>query len=652
MTYYNLSDFNLDTLSPNILGEILIEAKKAYYTTGKPIMDDHTYDTLETILKQKNPYHRLFKKVGHQNFDTGFDKKNHQMAMGSENKVTTYEELKKYFELKKIPPTTDFVVQPKCDGISLEIIYQNGQLVEAITRGDGFIGDIITQNVIKMQNVVINLPQKFTGSVRTEIVVTTRDFIKLNQQVKSEDAYSNPRNAASGLAQRLDGQYAEFCSLYAVDMMSKNPPWDNSTESEKINKLSSLGFTTVESHLCHTFTDIEKIYQLFLTTKRQTYPYEIDGLVIKINNLKLQEELGRLNNRPKGQVAYKFPASSNLSRIIAIDWQVGPLGTITPVAQIEPVEISGAIITYASLANLDLIKEKNINLNDIVKISRRGDVIPHIETVVTKVTPGFIKPPTLCPECHTTLIQDHKFLKCPNPVCPAQTLGLLRLFCSVLDIKGISEKTIAKLITAGKINHPGDFYKLTVADFNNLEGLGEKSGTNIVHQIQSKRELDLETIFHAAAIPHFSHARIRQLISAGFNTPTKLLNISIEQLETLPGIQITLANKIYNGIHLRRTNIESILSHVTIKNLKLEIRNLTLAGLSFAITGQLSQPRPKIQSVIEAAGGKIANTITKTTSYLVTNETDSDSSKFLAAKKFNIPIITEEKLYKFIKIAE
>ena len=637
MSFYTLKDIDLNSLSPQDLGELLMNAKNAYYTTGKPIMDDHTYDTLEAILKQKNPHHRIFTKVGNPNFDSGFVKKKHLMPMGSQNKVTSQGELKKYFELKNIPHEQEYLVQPKCDGISLEIIYKDGELIKAITRGDGQTGDVVTQNVVKMQNIVLNA-RNFTGSVRCEIVVTAKDFKRL------PETYSNPRNAASGLTQRLDGLYSEFCSLYAVDVFYNDLTNHVVTEQEKVGLLAKLGFTPVESFLCHNFDEVEGIYQQFFTHLRKEYPYELDGLVIKINNIALQNELGALNNRPKGQVAYKFPAATNTSTILSIDWQVGPLGTVTPVAQIEPVEISGAIITFASLANSDLIEEKGINVGDIVEVSRRGDVIPHIENVVTKVNSGHHLAPTTCPECTAPLIRDHKFLRCPNPDCPAQTLGLLRLYCHVLDIKGISDKTITKLVEHKLITLPGDFYKLQVSDFSDIEGLGEKSGRNIVNEIQAKKTLGTIEVFQAASIPHFSKARVKQLVAAGYDTPEKLLNISIEQLESQPGIKMTLANKIYSGLQLRRPNLESILSKVSIRNSSLEISNLSLTGLSFAITGPLSQPRKTIEQAIESAGGKVVSAVTANTNFLITNESESSSDKFISAKKLNIPILTEEAL--------
>ena len=408
----------LKNISPEKLGELLIEAKKAYYTDSKPIMDDHTFDTLEDILRKINPYHRIFTKVGSSHFSTGFDKKKHSMPMGSQNKVNKIDDLIHYFELKKIPTDTDFVVQPKCDGISLEIEYKNGKLVDAITRGDGEIGDVITQNVVKMKNFVKEFKDNFSGSVRCEIVMLEKDFQKLNsylpfKEVPQDKVFHNSRNAISGISQRLDGKFSELCSLYAVDILFESKH-NLSTEQEKINFLKHHGFTTVEDLHCQNFDQIEKIYQEFLSEKRKNYPFEIDGLVIKINDTKLQHRLGSKNNRPKGQVAYKFPSRSSQTRIININWQVGPMGTVTPVAEVDPIEISGAIITFASLANYDLIKEKNINIDDIVEIQRRGDVIPHIENVITKINSGHIIAPTICPSCGTKLIIDNKFLRCPN----------------------------------------------------------------------------------------------------------------------------------------------------------------------------------------------------------------------------------------------
>jgi DNA ligase (NAD+) len=634
-----LDSIDLQKITPQELGELLMEAKKIYFTGGKPIMSDATYDTLEEILRKKLPHHRIFTKAGHKNFDTGFEKKHHSMPMGSQNKVNTYKDLVHYFELKKIPQDTLFVVQPKCDGISLEIVYKDGELVEAITRGDGLVGDVITQNVVRMKNFVPKFNDNFSGSVRCEIVMLNKDFKKINEI--SEEKYSNSRNAASGISQRLDGRYSEYCSLYTVDAYTKtNPDSLFTTEQEKIEYLRKHGFTVVENICCPELDEIEKIYQEFLNKKRDQYSYEIDGLVIKINDLNIQHKLGVKNNRPKGQVAYKFPARSTQSRIISVNWQVGPMGTITPVAEIDPIEISGAVITFASLANYDLIKEKEINIDDVIEVQRRGDVIPHIEKVVTKTNPGHVVAPTKCPSCGTELIIDNKFLRCPNiRNCKAQILGSLKLFCDTLEIKGISNKTIEKLYQAGHIQLPGDFYKLTVADFEKLAGLGHKSGTNIVREIQNKRKLNLRQVLDASVIPNFSSQRILQLINADFDTPEKILNITIEQLESLPGIQSTLAKKIYQGIQARRDFIESILSQVEL--IKTKFLN-KLEGLSFAITGTLTQPRKDIEKEIESLGGKIVSAISANTSYLITNETESNSSKFVTAKKLGIKIISEE----------
>jgi len=638
-----LDNPKLKNISPQDLGELLIKAKKAYYTSGKPIMDDHTYDTLEDTLRSKNPHHRIFAKIGSPSFDTGWDKTTHTMPMYSQNKTSSFADLVHYFELKKIPTNTTFIVQPKCDGISLEIKYQKGKAITAITRGNGRVGDLITQNVIGMKNFLPRLKSPFTGSIRCEIVVTYKDFARLNQI--SKNVYSNPRNAASGICQRLDSKFRQYCSLIAVDIYS--PTLNFKTEMAQIKKLQDLGIKTVDTHLCQNFQEIETIYQSFLTKKRRNYPFDIDGLVIKINLVSLQKKLGSLNSRPKFQIAYKFPAAVSTTRVKAIRWQTGPLGTVTPVAQIEPIKLSGAIISNASLGNYQLVKQKNININDIVKVSRRGDVIPYIEKVVNKINKTPPPIPSKCPSCGHRLIREDKFLRCPNSLfCPSQTLGSLRLFCKFLDIKGISTKTIQKLVKAGKIKLPGDFYQLKISDINNLAGLGDKSGANMVRQIQAKRHISLAQAITAAAIPNFSAKRVRQVIKAGFNTPQKILNLTTGQLVSLPGFQSTLAQKIIQSIESKKSAINSILSQIKIKS---DRQSSKFANFSFAITGTLSRPRKKIIDDIESTGGQIADTVTKNTNYLISNQKTSPSSKFKTAKRLNIPIISEKKLTQMLK---
>ncbi|RLC35694.1 hypothetical protein DRH14_00135 [Candidatus Shapirobacteria bacterium] len=636
--FFNLSDIDLQKISPNQLGQLLIEAKQAYYTTAQPIMSDHTYDTLENILRQKAPHHRLFSTIGNSNFKTGWPKKKHSMPMGSQNKATNYRDMIHYFELKKIPPQTTFVVQPKCDGISLELIYKQGQLDKAITRGDGRAGDLITQNVVKMKNCQTRLNQKFTGSIRCEIVVTYQDFQKIKQD------YSNPRNAASGISQRLDSQLSQFCTLIAVDIYSSQ--LDFKTETDKITYLKQLKIPTVESHPANSFASIEKIYQNYLK-KRSTHPFDIDGLVVKINNIQLQQKLGSLHQHPKHQIAYKFPPETKQTQILDIDWTVGPMGRITPVAKVEPVQISGAIINYISLANYQLVKQQQVNIGDIVQISRRGDVIPHLEKVVNKLKLGHVTIPQKCPSCHQSLIFEDKNSYCPNlNQCPAQILGSLRLFCQNLEIKGLSEQTIKKLYQQKLVKLPGDFYKLQISDIQNLDGLGKKSATNIINQIQAKRKLSLSQVFHASVIPNFSLARIKQITSAGYQTPSKIINIAIPQLQAIDGIQQTLATKIHQAIQLRRSFIQSILDQVQIK--KTSRKKQSLKNLNFCITGQLDTPRSQDKKLIEAHGGKLLSAVSKNLSYLVSNSTTSNSAKFKKAQQLNIPIINQKQLINMI----
>ncbi len=653
--HHNLSDIDLTKITPQELGELLIEAKKAYYTSAKPIMDDATYDVLEEHLKKIHPHHRLFQKVGTPNFDTGFSKLAHQFPMSSQNKVKSQVELEKYFNRHKTD-ILEFLVQPKLDGLSVELIYKNGQFQQGITRGDGQIGDDISQNIIQMQNFVPHIPD-FSGSLRAEIIVTYADFAKLNATVGAHhDAplqkYTNTRKAAAGISQRLDGLYCNYCSLICWDLSpstvgaNHDSPSKLDTELAKISFLQKNKIVTVDSKPAKNFAQIQEIFDHYSTNLRQSLEFDIDGLVVKINDLKLSDSLGQENHRPLGQVAYKFPARSSQTKIIAITWQVGPLGTITPVAQVEPVELSGAVVTYASLANYQLIQEKDINIGDFVEISRRGDVIPLIEKVVTKVEVGHVLSPENCPSCGSKLITVDKFLKCPNSSCPAKILGCLRLYCKFLDIQNISDKTIEKLYKIGKLKTPADFYALQVADIAPIDGLGEKSATKIIQEIAKKQELTLVELFTAVAIPNFSQKRIQQLVSSGFDTPEKLLDLTNQQLLSQPGFQEGLAQKVVAGLAQRRQTILDLLPKI---KLKTSTAKNILNGAIFCITGSLSAPRKDIENKIVDSGGKVANSVSKNTTYLVTNEPNSGSSKLEQATRFGTKIISENELALLLK---
>ncbi len=642
--FYELSDINLEKITPQQLGELLVEAKKTYYTTSNPIMSDHTYDQLEETLKKLNPHHRIFKKVGHKNFDTGFPKQSHIIPMGSQAKVKTKEELVKYFTRHSLPQNTSYIIQPKCDGTSLEVIYKNGQAQSAITRGDGKTGDLVTQNASQMKGFKQALKTPFTGSIRFETMITFKDFESLKKVAKEEN-YTNPRNSVSGITQRLDGKHASFCTLFCIDIDHKGKRKDIPTEIERFDLAKTFGFKVVKTILCKNFDEIEKQFQSF-SKKRNSYPFEIDGLVVKINDIKLQKSLGSINQRPKGQVAYKFPNESKESTIKKVTWQIGPLGTVTPVAQIDPVQIGGSTVTYASLANFDLIKEKNINLSDIVSISRRGDVIPYIEKVIVKVKKGHLSAPTSCPSCKSPLKKVHKYLKCQNPDCKGQTLGRLDLFCKKLDIDGISIKTLKKLSDAKKIKLPGDFYSLKISDFLDLEGLGEKSGQNILKEVQKKRSLTPQELLFSVSIPYLSLARLKQLKKEGYDSVKSILSLKESDLNSLHGFKETLSKKIIIGIKSREKEIRSLTKAVTIKSKK---TNNDLNNLSFCITGKLERSRKEIQKDLESRGGKVLSAVSKNLDYLVTNDPNSSSSKNKEAKKLKIKIISEKDLEKLLQ---
>ena len=614
----------------NEIAKKLLKADTAYYNTGHPIMTDQEYDSLRETLKAYDSKHPYFEKVGDKPSSL-WEKATHDIFMGSLEKVHTEEDFLKWAEKFK---NETFIIQPKIDGLSLSQRFDGGLFVQAITRGDGITGEDITPNVQKMygfvKTPVPDLDKFKTSSdfsVRCEIVLNQEDLERINS-VSDEDPYKNCRNAASGISRRLDGKFCKYLGMICYDVSAILD------EDEKIEFLKKLGFFVVP---CVT-GNIEKmieVYNKFKKEERDRLPYGIDGMVIKINSWEKQKELGLVNNRPKGQIAWKFDPPSAATILREVTWEVGRTGVVTPLGHVEPVEIDGSTIQKVTLHNIAEIKRLGIGIGDLVMLVKRGDIIPKIETVIEhKNTPIAI--PVKCPACKSVLDNNEIQLFCNNDSCPAKNFQRIMNFIKAAKIDNFGEALVERFYDMGKIRSIADIFTLKKEDISGLEGWGEKSADTIISNINSRKKMDPAIFLASMGIPTLSDKTAEDLIKK-FGTLDRTRTATVKEISTIKGYSTVSANSIVSGLKSFEKQITEVLKHI-----EFQIQaGGKLLGKSFCFTGEMTKPRSFYQSLVTKHGGKNDSSVTKTTSYLVCNE-DKGSSKSRKAEQYGISIITEQ----------
>lgn len=621
----------------------IIEAKDAYYNSDTPIMSDSEFDSLWDEFKSLYPEDELCSSIGSPISEiTEWEKKEHTIPMCSLDKVNTVEEFYKWCEKVQ---EIDFIVMEKLDGISIELCYEDGKLKDAITRGDGKIGESILSNVIKMKNVKKELPKEVTN-LRGEILILRDDFEQINYllTLEKEKELKNPRNAATGISKRYDGQFAEYCTILYYDING-----EFETEWDKLEFIKSLGLDTVFFKY-YLKDNIEDEYNNYVNNKRAKIDHDIDGLVVKINSIQKQEELGyNASENPNFSIAWKFPAMKVKTKIFDVIWQLGDggEGRITPVAILEPVKCGGVTITRATLNNVEIFNSFDLHYNDLLLISRANDVIPKILENLTKDHENNLKISHIeyCPVCREKTEISGKFLICPNLNCKGKEIGNLNRWINALNIMDISEKTINLLYNNGLIKEPADFYKLNVEDISCLERMGEKSAEKIVNNLVNNIVLDLSTFISGLNIPNFSKSRAELLIENGIDDLEKMLKATKEDLVKIKGIESKTADFIINGLLNKRKTIFNLLTYITIKERTIGKLN----GLSFCVTGALNtMDRKEFIAKVTQNGGSYKSSIVKGLTYLVTNDTESGSSKNKKAKENGVKIINEQEFLTLI----
>lgn len=628
------------------LEKLISKYQKSYYD-GEGEISDAEFDKLWDELKSLDPNNPILHKVG---ADSGnFAKVQHVMPMGSQEKAANPEEFLAWANKHQYD---QYLVEYKLDGASLELQYENGYLVRAVTRGDGSIGDDITANARKMGGVNAAIYKDgqlvpFTGGVRGEVIMTHQ----VHKDYFSDKA--NCRNAANGLMKRKDGQGSEFLKLITYDALSTDGKTYFTNEEEKIRWLMDCGFNVVKLVICKS-PDRVIAYRAKVMEERKNIEYDIDGLVIKERKINLEDAR---RARPDHQIAFKFSLEEAVSTLRQVEWSING-GTYTPVAIFDEVELNGTRVQRASLANPDKMRQLGVRIGSHVVVVKRGEIIPKIESVVEEkdIVTSEIPFPCVCEVCGTKLIDEGSRLYCPNKECSKRVLHQLLKFQDVVDIRDLGTTLITDLFKDGRLKSISDIYSLSQEDlvpyFLNEESMeAEKKSLGaqkVYNSIQSHRNMKLATFVAGFDIEGIAESSAEKLVNAGFNTLEKLLSASEDQIAQVSGFAEIMAHTVVEGL---AENAEEMKSLITSGTIILEAEGQgSLSGKSFCFTGELhSMKRADAEALVKKNGGSIKSSVTKDLSYLVTNDTTSGSSKNVKAAKFNIPIIDENAFLELVK---
>lgn len=630
---------------------------KHYYILDDPIASDEEYDTLYHQIKEfeaKNP-NQIAKdsptqRVG-DNILESFSKSEHIERMWSLEDIFDTQELQEWINRVSKGEDLLFTIDPKFDGASLNLLYENGKLQKATTRGDGFIGENVTQNAKTIQSIPLSIPYTDRIEIRGECVIAKNDFERLNQErlENDESLFANPRNAAAGSLRQLDSKITAKRKLQFI-------PWgvgfctiEENSFFELMQKIRSFGFLTSPfSKLCKNLQEIEESYQN-LISKRDSYPIMLDGMVIRIDSIALQKNLGFTIKAPRFACAYKFPAIEKKAKILDITLQVGRTGVVTPVAILEPVMIEGAKVARATLHNFDEIRKKDILINDSVILIRSGDVIPKIIKSLPSLRDGTQKKceiPTHCPICRSELLIEEKLIKCQNLSCKARLKNSLIHFISkkALNIDGLGKRIIDLLFERGKITKIEDIFSLQYEDLEGLEGFKDKKIHNILNAIKESKGIDLWRFINALGIEHIGEGASKKLANTfGLEFYQK----DFEDFITLDGFGEEMANSLIEFCHINQERIKNLLNILTPKTTQTPQSTTNLSGKTFVITGTLSQKRESYQEILESLGAKVSSSVSKKTDFLLCGE--EAGSKLAKAQELGVKILNEKDFWELIK---
>ncbi|AVH83516.1 DNA ligase [Streptococcus intermedius] len=639
------------------LVKLLNQYAHEYYTTDNPSVSDSEYDRLyhelldleqqyPELVQADSPTHRVGGKVLE-----GFEKYQHQYPLYSLQDAFSREELEAFdVRIRKDFPKVSYLCELKIDGLSISLMYENGILVAGATRGDGSVGENITENLKRVKDIPLVLPTAVNLTVRGECYMPRSSFDRVNRlrQENGESEFANPRNAAAGTLRQLDTAIVAKRNL-ATFLYQEVSPTDMASQDAVLKKLSKNGFSVNEQYILADSMDevwefIEKINQ-----ERKQLPYDIDGVVVKVNDLAMQEELGFTVKAPKWAIAYKFPAEEKEAQLLSVDWTVGRTGVVTPTANLTPVQLAGTTVSRATLHNVDYIAEKDIRKDDTVIVYKAGDIIPAVLRVVEgkRQSEDKIEIPKYCPSCDSELIhfEDEVALRCINPRCPAQIKEGLIHFASrnAMNIAGLGPAVVEKLFDQQLVKDVAGIYRLTVNDLLQLENFKEKSANKLYTAIQTSKENSAEKLLFGLGIRHVG-SKASQILLEHFHDLEQLAKATREEVAALDSLGMVIAESLTSyfaqeGTQILLEELKEVGINLAYLGKKVSA-DAALSGLIVVLTGKLERlNRSEAKAKLESLGAKVTSSVSKKTSLVVAGA--DAGSKLTKAQELGIDIRDE-----------
>ena len=641
----------------NELVALLNRYATEYYTSDNPSVSDSEYDRLyrelvelETAYPDQvsadSPTHRVGGKV----LD-GFEKYSHQYPLYSLQDAFSREELEAFdARVRKEVAHPTYICELKIDGLSISLTYEKGILVVGATRGDGSVGENITENLKRVKDIPLTLPEELDITVRGECYMPRASFDQVNQarQENGEPEFANPRNAAAGTLRQLDTAVVAKRNL-ATFLYQEASPSTRDSQEKVLKHLEQLGFVVNPKRILAE--NIDEIWDFIqeVGEERDNLPYDIDGVVIKVNDLAGQEELGFTVKAPKWAVAYKFPAEEKEAQLLSVDWTVGRTGVVTPTANLTPVQLAGTTVSRATLHNVDYIAEKDIRKDDTVIVCKSGDIIPAVLRVVEskRISEEKLDIPSNCPSCDSQLLhfEDEVALRCVNPDCPAQIMGSLIHFASrdAMTITGLGPSIVEKLFAADLVKDVADIYRLKEEDFLLLEGVKEKSASKLYQAIQASKENSAEKLLFGLGIRHVG-SKASQLLLQHFHSIENLAQADPEEVASIESLGGVIAKSLQT--YFATEGSEILLRELKEAGVNLDYKGQTvvadaaLSGLTVVLTGKLERlKRSEAKSKLESLGAKVTGSVSKKTDLVVAGV--DAGSKLQKAQELGIEVRDE-----------